>query len=146
MQHNKNLDKLILRNIMNQQPIQSHTEGNPLAEQLNLNIDYVSEKKIQLSYDVSTAFTQGRGVIQGGIVSAMLDFAAAYLGLINVEDDKAVVTTNLSVNYLRPAFPGKYFVEANLDKTGSKMVYASAKIYQENQKTIANAIFTMAVV
>lgn len=146
MQQHKNLDQLILRNIMNQQPVHSHTEGNPLATQLNLNIESVSKEKILLSYDVGTAFTQGLGVVQGGIVSAMLDFAAAYLGLVNVADNQAVVTTNISVNYLRPALPGKFFVEANLDKSGNKMVYASAKIYQDNQKTIANAIFTMAVV
>lgn len=146
MQHNKNLDQLILRNFMNQLPVESHTAGNPLAQQLNLNIEHVSPQHIQLSYDVNKAFTQGGGVIQGGIVSAMLDFAAAYIGLINVDDDKVVVTTNLSVNYLRPALPGKYFADAYLDKTGSKMVYASAKIYQQNKKTIANAIITMAVV
>lgn len=142
----KNLDKTLLFRLLNGEIADEHTLGNPLAEHLNLYIEHVAQDHIRLRYDISEAFTQGKGVIQGGIQSAMLDFAAAYLGLLNTAPDKDVATTNLSINYLRAALPGRYYAEATLDKAGQKMIYASGKLYQVSDKPIANAVFSMAVV
>lgn len=139
-------DKIFLNKLLNGETIISHFAGNPLGEAMQLHIEKISLHKIILKFTISRMFTQGNGVIQGGIVSAMLDFGAAYIGLLNTEPDKVVVTTNLSINYLRAAPAGQYFVEAELDKAGSKMVFASAKLYQQAGKNIASAVFSMAVV
>ncbi len=142
----KNLDKALLFKLLNGEQADKHFLGNPLAENLGLYIENVSKEHILIRYDISDAYTQGIGVIQGGILSAMLDFAAAYLGLLNTELDKNVTTTNLSINYLRPALPGRYYAEARLDKSGQKMIFASAQLYQIQNKPIANAIFNMMIV
>jgi len=139
-------DKIFLNKLLNGETVTSHFAGNPLGEAMQLHIEEISLQKIVLKFTVSRMFTQGNGVIQGGIVSAMLDFGAAYIGLLNTAADKVVVTTNLSINYLRAAPAGQYFVEAELEKAGSEMVFASAKLYQQEGKNIATAVFSMAVV
>lgn len=139
-------DKIFLNKLLNGETVTSHFTGNPLGEAMQLHVEEISLQKIVLKFTVSRMFTQGNGVIQGGIVSAMLDFGAAYIGLLNTAADKVVVTTNLSINYLRAAPAGQYFVEAELEKAGNKMVFASAKLYQQAGKNIATAVFSMAVV
>lgn len=139
-------DKIFLNRLLNGETVNSHFSGNPLGEAMQLHVEEISRQKIILKFTVSRMFTQGNGVIQGGIVSAMLDFGAAYIGLLNTAEDKVVVTTNLSINYLRAAPAGQYFVEAELDKAGSKMVFASAKLYRQAGKNIASAVFSMVVI
>lgn len=144
--YQNNPDKLLLDQLLQGKVIANHTLGNPLAQALKLHVEDVSLDKIKLSFDISQQFTQGHGVVQGGIIAAMLDFAAAFLGLANTQDPKSVVTTNLSINYLRAAPAGKFYVDAHLDKTGAKMVFCSAALYQQTGSNIATAIFSMAVV
>jgi uncharacterized protein (TIGR00369 family) len=146
MSNDIHADKTFLNKLLNGETVDSHFAGNPLGEAMQLHVEEISLQKIILKFTVSRMFTQGNGVIQGGIVSAMLDFGAAYIGLLNTLPNKGVVTTNLSINYLRAAPAGQYFVEAELDKAGSKMVFSSAKLYQQAGKNIATAIFSMAVV
>ena len=141
-----NPDKILLTKLLQGIKVDNHTSGNALAEALNLHIEAISKEKILLKFDVGQQFTQGHGVIQGGIITAMLDFGGAFIGLANVADTKSVVTTNSSINYLRPAPIGIYYVEAKLEKIGEKMIFASANIYQKVTKNIATAIFSMAVI
>lgn len=146
MDHVHNPDKLLLKTLLLGEKVKCHTVGNPLAEALQLEVKNITQNTICLKFNVGRVFTQGHGVVQGGIIGAMLDFGAAYIGLLNTEDDKSVVTTNLSINYLRAAPKGICYVDAELDKAGRKMVFASAKLYQQSEKNIATAVFSMAVV
>lgn len=144
--YQNNPDKELLSKLLQGEIIENHTRGNPFAEALKLHIEEVSPQKIKLKFEISHQFTQGHGMVQGGILAAMLDFGAAFLGLMNTKDEKSIVTTNLSINYLRAAPAGIFYVAAQLDKAGSKMVFCSADLYQHSGKNIATAVFSMAVV
>ena len=141
-----NSDRIILQKLLNHEIVENHAEANPLATALNLHISALDLQQIELKFDVPQQFTQGHGMVQGGIISAMLDFSAAFLGLINVSEQHSVVTTSSTVTYLRPAPLGQYTVRANLNKSGQKMIFVSAELYQNDHKLVANALFSMAVI
>ena len=137
-----NSDRIILQKLLNHEIVENHAEANPLATALNLHISALNLQQIELKFDVPQQFTQGHG----GITSAMLDFSASFLGLINVSEQHSVVTTSSTVNYLRPAPLGQYTVRANLNKSGQKIIFVSAELYQNDHKLVANALFSMAVI
>jgi len=56
-----------------------------------------------LSFAPDAAFCQVPGVLQGGTVATMLDFAMSFAALAVINDTQRVTTTSLAVTYLRSA-------------------------------------------
>lgn len=145
MYHN-NPDKILLKKLLQGETVACHHAGNLLAEALNLKVINVEQQTILLHFSVGATFTQAHGMLQGGILTAMMDFGAAFLGVLQVAEQQSIVTTHLSTQFFRPAAQGEYFVSAKLDKAGAKMIFVSAQLYQQPEKPIAAATFSMAVV
>ncbi|MFK3773446.1 PaaI family thioesterase [Pseudomonas sp. NPDC089406] len=120
--------------------------GSPLARQLYMRLLRASHGAVDASFQIGMDFTQGGGVIQGGIVAAMLDFGLAFAALSVLDTGRTAVTTSLNVNYLRPASTGLYHVHAVLEKQGRTLIYASAKLLDANERPIAIASSPMAIV
>ncbi|SDU91449.1 PaaI family thioesterase [Pseudomonas vancouverensis] len=124
------------------QPVQ----GSPLARQLHMRLLSATHGAVDASFEIGVEFTQGGGVIQGGIVAAMLDFGLAFAALSVLDTGCTAVTTALNVNYLRPASLGRYHVHAFLEKQGRTLIYVSAKLLDANERPIAIASSPMAIV
>lgn len=102
--------------------------------------------RLRMRFNPGDQYLQGRGVIQGGIVATMLDLAIAFVAMTVTDDDKAVATASLSVAYLKPAFPGVYFCDAEVERAGRTLVFARATLKPENGDPVATATSVMSVV
>jgi uncharacterized protein (TIGR00369 family) len=120
--------------------------NSPLAQQFDMCLVSASRGRIDARFEIGSEFTQGGGVIQGGIVAAMLDFGLAFAALSVLDIGRTAVTTSLTVNYLRPAQKGSYRVEGQLDKQGRTLIYASARLFCDQDRLVATATSPMAIV
>ncbi len=105
----------------------------------------VKAKILRMRFEAGEQFLQGRGVIQGGILATMLDFAIAFVSMCFVAEDKAVATASLNVAYLKPAAPGVYFVDAQVERSGRTLVFARATLMPESGDPVATATAVMSV-
>ena len=103
-------------------------------------------KRLRMRFQPGEQYLQGRGVIQGGIVANMLDFAIAFVAMTVTDDDKAVATASLNVAYLKPALPGVYFCDAQVERAGRTLVFARATLASENGDAVATATAVMSVI
>ena len=99
-----------------------------------------------MQFQPGEEFLQGRGVIQGGILATMLDFSLAFVAMTVTGDDKAVATANLNVAYLKPAKPGLYYCDAQIERAGRTLVFARAVLYPDGGEPVASATGVMSVV
>jgi uncharacterized protein (TIGR00369 family) len=113
--------------------------ANPVAEAMRMILVSAERGRVRLRFDIDHRFTQGDGVIQGGIVTAMLDFGMAFAGLSVVGEGESVATVGINVNFLRVAAPGRFEVEAHLEKTGKRMVFARADLMRDDGEPVASA-------
>ena len=98
------------------------------------------------AYQLGVAFTQGAGVIQGGVVAAMLDYAMALAGFTRIAHGKSFGTVSLTTQFLKPVMPGRYLARGRLDRAGSRMMYASAELRPEGSPgLVATACAVMAI-
>lgn len=102
--------------------------GNPMAEALGTRIVAAEADRIVLEFERPSSFLQGAGVLQGGTVTAMLDFAMAFATLTGVAAGGSCTTVTMNVSFLRPALPGRYQAEGSIERRGRTMAFARARV------------------
>jgi uncharacterized protein (TIGR00369 family) len=123
-------------------------DSNALAPQLGGHLLHVNRDsgRVDLSFAPGSLFTQGGGVIQGGIVCAMLDFAMAFAVLARLPAGETAVTVNLNTSYLRAVRQGKLLVTGLVDRLGTAAAFATARLTAQDGLLLATASSTLFVV
>lgn len=101
---------------------------------------------LELSYEPPQSFAQGMGVLQGGIVTAMLDFAMALSTMARLPLNRSCATVSMNVNFLRAARLTRYRTVAVADRVGKSLAFAHARLLmEENNELVATASSTLAL-
>ena len=73
-----------------------------------------------LAFEPGEQFLQTGGLIQGGIVTTMLDYAMAMAGFTRVGAGRSFATVSLTTHFLKPTLPGRLIARARLDRMGAR--------------------------
>ncbi|MCH1473056.1 MAG: PaaI family thioesterase [Bacteroidia bacterium] len=92
---------------------------------------------------------QQLGFVHGGVTSTILDITMGFAAYSVVPEGKAVVTANISIDFLNPGDGEKIIAIGEVEKSGSKLVFTQGKVFTEKdgkQKLIATARSIMAII
>jgi len=123
-------------------------DANPMARALRTELRAADGQagRVTLAFDPDPLFTQGRGMLQGGALTAMLDFAMAYAVLAQLPLGTSCTTVNLSTTFLRPAQPGRYVALGEVQRRGRQLAFTQARLIREQDgKTVTTATSTLAL-
>lgn len=121
-------------------------DTNPLAIALRMRLLHVAEGSVIASFKVGDPFLQGNGVVQGGIISAMLDFAMVYAAFSQIPVDASMASISQTTNFFRPVPSGEVFAEGALEKVGRSVINARAILKDKNGTLLASATAPLAVI
>ena len=100
----------------------------------------------RIAYDGGVRFTNRAGVVQGGVLAAMLDEGMA-LAVVAMEDFRIVVPTlELKVSFVAPARPGRFVAEGQVVRKGRSVAFVEGRLYDAAGELVATASTTMRVV
>ena len=124
-------------------------DSNPMAVALGAEIltaDRVAGE-ITMRFNPAELFVQGAGVLQGGALAAMADFAMAFAAMLKIRNDQSPSTTNLDTAFLRAAPRGPYRVIGKVEKAGRQIIFTSAHIFPEHNpaRPVVSATSTLLV-
>lgn len=93
-------------------------DSNPMALALGAELHAADPRAgtVTLAFQPQALFIQGTDVLQGGAVSAMLDFAMAFATLAHLPIGYSCTTINLSTAFLRPAPAGRYIAVGEIER------------------------------
>ena len=142
-----NPDHVLMRGFMAGDGAPVRVETNRLFVALDtMLVAYDAEARtVTLRYEPGELFRQGSGVIQGGAISAMLDFAMAFAAMSVVELDHSVTTTAMNTSFYAAGKGKVYEALGKVEKPGRRMVFTSAMLSCEG-RAIAAASSTLLVV
>ena len=102
---------------------------------------------ITLEFTPDAIFVQGAGVLQGGAVSAMLDFAMAFAVLALLPAGQACTTTNANVSFLRAAPRGRYVAIGEIERRGRQLAFTRARLMAADlpERVVATASSTLLI-
>ncbi len=89
-----------------------------------------------VAFEPDERFKQGGGIIQGGIVTAMLDYAMALAAFSRTLDGQSFATVSMTTHFLRQSLPGRHLARGRLDRMGGRMIFASAEIRRDGEDAV----------
>jgi len=139
-----NPDQVLLRSFIGE-PLS--IDSNPLAAALRtrlLALDGTSGT-VRLDFEPGSQFLQGRGVVQGGIVATMLDFAAAFAGLATLAEGQTAATASIAINFHSAVRAGRLIAIGSVERAGKRLIFTRALLQTEDGRTCAagNAIMSV---
>lgn len=120
----------------------------PFAESLQATITAldIAERKLIAHFTCGPDYIQGAGVVQGGVLAAMLDLSMAFVCLAELPAETTCATAQLNTHFLNPALPGLFRSESAIEKSGKRVIFSRATLFQaDGDKAVASAtaVFTV---
>jgi uncharacterized protein (TIGR00369 family) len=110
--------------------------SSPLLVALGTQILSASSGRITLRFTPEPVFLQGASVVQGGAVSAMLDFAMAAAIMTKLDDKLHFATASLTVSFLAAVKQGPLVADGEVDRLGRRNGFARAQLRAADGDTI----------
>ncbi|HSW22470.1 MAG TPA: PaaI family thioesterase [Burkholderiaceae bacterium] len=111
-------------------------DSNPLALALGTTLIAADAAAgtLTLGFEPDARFVQGNGAVQGGMVSAMLDFATAFVVLMQLPPERSAVTAALDLQFMRAARAGRFVADAKLRRAGATLAFAEAALRRADER------------
>lgn len=110
------------------------------ARFLGLEMGEVSPGEATIQLGVREELKQYQGVVHGGAVASLIDTAAAFAVLTQIETHERVTTTDLTIHYLRPITSGRMTATARIVRGGRRLLVLSVEVRNEDNLLLATAV------
>lgn len=97
---------------------------------------------IVVAFTATEQFLNPFGVVQGGILSAMLDDTLGPALVAMLGPGESAPTTDLHVQFLRPARPGRLVGRGRVVKRGRDIAFLAGELYDDEDTEVATATAT----
>ncbi len=97
---------------------------------------------IEVGFLAADSFLNPVGVIQGGFLAAMLDETLGPALVATLGPDQFAPTTDLHIQFLRPAKPGRLMGRGRVVKKGRDLAFMSGELVDESGEVVAVATAT----
>ena len=98
---------------------------------LGAQIEHIEEGSIILSAPLSDRVSQQHGAAHAGLTFALGDSAAGYSALTLMGSDSEVMTVEMKINLLAPAFGDRLVATGNVEKAGKRLMVVTARVETE---------------
>lgn len=102
-----------------------------LMETMGATLGAVEAGIVEVVLRPSPAISQQHGFVHGGAISAIADSAAGYAALSLMPLDRAVLTTELKINFLAPAKGDRVVARGRVVKPGRTLTVVQTDVFAE---------------
>lgn len=99
----------------------------------------------RIGFEGRDAFCNMLGVLQGGIVTAMLDMAMSFAAIASIGPEFRVPTLEIKTAFLAPALPGRLIGEGRPVRTGKTICFTEGRLLDPGGSLLATASATARV-
>lgn len=112
----------------------------PYGKLLGLELGEMSRGQVSIHLAVRDELLQNQGVVHGGAVASLIDTAAAFAILSQLELNERVTTTDLTIHYLRPISSGRLTATARIVRGGRRLFVLSVEVTSDQAILLATAV------
>ena len=97
---------------------------------------------IEMAFTATDQFLNPIGVVQGGMLAAMLDDTLGPALVATLGPGQFAPTTDLHVQFLRPAHPGRLVGRGRVVRRGKQIAFLAGELFDESGEIVATAMAT----
>lgn len=112
---------------------------SPLLRSLDCRFQSGTPGEIRISFHPGSEHVQGHGVVAGGTIATMLDFAMAFATLSRLAAGESAVSVALNVAYQGAVRPGRVIAHAQVSTMGYRLAHAQAQLLTPQGDLLASA-------
>lgn len=127
------------------QTIQATANPCPYFQLQRMTIADLSWGKSTLTIELENRHMQPFGVVHGGVFATLIDAAGFWAVYSQANEDVAMTTVELKLNFLAPAFSGKLIGLGRCIKLGRSLGLGDATIENEEGRLLAHGTTTVMV-
>jgi uncharacterized protein (TIGR00369 family) len=120
-------------------------DANPAFAHFKTRLQESREGEVALSFVVGEETLQGHGVLAGGTLASMLDFAMAAAALSCLPAGHACTTISMALQFQRPAGPGGFVARGKVERAGRRVVFTTAQLFDAQERLVASATSSLSV-
>jgi uncharacterized protein (TIGR00369 family) len=119
----------------------------PAAELLGFKLIEIDPEAgaIEVAFTATEQFLNPAGTIQGGFLAAMLDDTLGPALVATLGDGEWAPTTDLHVQFLRPAAPGELRGSGRIVRRGKDVAFMAGELRNGEGELVATATATAAI-
>ncbi len=143
-----NPDHVLLLDFLAHPGTPRDVDANPVAADYRLRLLEADRARssVRLGFELGQRHCQGNGVVQGGVLGVLLDFAIAFAVMMRLPLGAGAGTVSLSTQIMRAAGPGSGTVSGRIERYGRTLAFGSAELHGSDGKgAIATATAVMAL-
>jgi uncharacterized protein (TIGR00369 family) len=143
-----NPDHLLILAFLQQPGPPRTIDTNPVAAGYHLQLLGADRAAgtVRLGFELDERHCQGNGVVQGGVLAVLLDFAIAFAVMTRLPLGAGAGTVTLTTQMLRAAGPGPGTVGGRIERLGRTLAFGAAELRTGDGKgVIATATAVMAM-
>jgi uncharacterized protein (TIGR00369 family) len=127
---------------------ESPEQNSPAGEHLGRRVVSADPDsgEFSITYFARPEFANRHGTVAGGFLAAMLDSATAIPALQEVGPGQSLVTTDLSLNFERPAHVGPLAALSRVLSRANGEIQSSGELRDESGRILARATATLRIV
>jgi uncharacterized protein (TIGR00369 family) len=118
----------------------------PVFQHLGVRVEKLDQDYAKLSIAFRPELAGPRGTLHGGLLSTLVDTAAACAINTALKDDSDQVTVSLDTKFFHPVARGMIFAEAIVARKGRTLAHIDVTVTDESGEVVARGWCVFAVV
>jgi uncharacterized protein (TIGR00369 family) len=103
--------------------------------------------RVRAEFDALPRFCHTDGtIVQGGFVTAWLDFAMAQAALLRTGHEAGIASLEIKVSFLQRVGPGRVVAEGRVSRLGRRIAFLEGSLFDPSGTLLASATSTAMVV
>jgi acyl-CoA thioesterase len=111
----------------------------PLAELLGVSVDSTGDGHARFSLGVRAELMNPLGVLHGGIVYTLVDYAMGAALFTRLVPGERCATLEMKINYLAPVLDGRILADAHVVGRTKRIGVLEARVHDDQDRLIALA-------
>jgi uncharacterized protein (TIGR00369 family) len=95
-----------------------------------------------MEYEIGEALCHSTNIVQGGIITAMLDATMSHAALAQQPDITVLASLDVRVSFLEPSLAGRYTCRGIIRRAGYRIGFLEGELYNSDGRLTATASTT----
>lgn len=119
--------------------LRRYFDDDPFTSSLGFRIDHADEREVKVSMVVTQNMLNRAGVIHGGVIFSLCDFAAAVLAN---RQGKTALTTDSNISYIKKGLGNTLHATASEMSRSKHITHIEVSASDDSGNILAKGIFT----